>query len=142
MEHDPALVTLLRYFDALERYDVDEALSYFSDKCEYNHPPYSWAHPGHDDDLEWHCARGHDELRALWAIRGPFEAKHHVTAFARNGDVCFNEAYASLEDNDQYASWVSVFTVDDDDKIVKYLSYTNMPRLPILGSESPIILGD
>ena len=82
-----------------------------------------------------------DELRVLWALRWSFEDRHHVTAFARNGDICFNEAYASLGDNDRYASWVSIFTVDSDSKIVKYLSYTNMPRLPILGSDAPLTLG-
>jgi limonene-1,2-epoxide hydrolase len=133
-DQDPALANLLAYFDALERMDFDTAEQSFSADCEYHHPPYSVGHQGHEDDLDWHVARGHDELRALWEFRGPHAPTHHVTAFARNGNVCFNEAYADLHGDSTFATWVSVFTVDGEDKIVKYLSYQNLPALPVIGS--------
>jgi len=140
---DPALENLLRYFDALERYDVDEALTYFTEDVIYHHPPYGEAgHPGHenDDPNMWHRAVGREELRKLWEFRGEYDAKHHVTAFARTGDLCFNEAFASLNGNENLASWISVFRVDDSGRIAEYQSYLQLPRRPILGSETPITL--
>lgn len=144
---DPALVTLLRYYDALERWDFEQGLSCFSDPCEYRHPPFAY---GGSDDTEWTeastgfvLARTRDELRGIWeAMRaaGLVDPHFEITGFARNGDVCFCEGFGGTSENPRTASWVAIFTVDDDHRITKYLPYRNVPPLPILGGERSFTL--
>jgi hypothetical protein len=139
---DPALANLLGYFEALERFDIEQAASYFTEDVIYHHPPFRFSDYDESEEGGWHKAVGREALLRLWRRRGPQDAQHHVTAFARNGDMCFNEAWGTLEGNDQYVSFVSVFRVADDDRIAEYLSYTNHPRLPTLGATVPLRLAD
>jgi ketosteroid isomerase-like protein len=138
---DPALSSLLRYFAALERYDLDAAAACFAEDAVYHHPPYRF--PGHEEDAtQWHRAVGRENIKRLWEFRGPQDSVHHVTGFARNGNLCFNEGWSAHGGNTEAVSYVSVFRVSDDGLIAEYQTYTHFPRRPLLGAETPITLAE
>jgi hypothetical protein len=138
---DPALSTLLRYFEAVEQFDLDSLVQCFTEDGIYHHPSYR-GFPGHEDDDPdgWHQAVGRSELKDLFQMRGRQDAKHHVTAFAREGDICFNEGYAIVNGDPNYVSFVAIFRVNDAGLIREYQAYSHRPRRPLLGSDTPIRL--
>lgn len=144
---DPALTTLLRYYDALERWDIEQGLSCFSEPCEYRHPPFAF---GGEKPNQWTepstgfvLARTHDDLRGIWELMrssGLDEPMFAITAFARSGPLCFCEGYGGLRGREPSVTWLATFTVDADNRIVKYLPYRNIPPLPLLGADEPLTL--
>jgi hypothetical protein len=81
---------------------------------------------------------GRSELEDLFRVRGPQDAKHYVTAFARDGNLCFNEGYAEVNGDPNYVSFATIFRVDDAGLIREYQAYTHRPRRPLLGGDTPI----
>jgi len=136
---DPALANLLRYFDALDRFDIDGCLACFTDGVIYHHPPYGNLIPERKGD-GWHMASGQAELRKLLEFRGPQPEKHYVTAFARDGNTCFNEGFAERQENRNAASWLTIFKVDGRGLISEYHPYSCVPGRKLLGNAVPFAL--
>lgn len=139
---DPALLNLLRYFGALEACDFEGALECFTDDVVYQHPPYGVAgHPGHegDDPVAWNEARGKTELRRMFQFRGTHPGfTHHITTFARTGDVCFHQGFARTDGVRNEMTWVSVSRVNSEGLIAEYQPYIWRASRPIIGSDTPI----
>jgi hypothetical protein len=126
----------MAYLGALERYDLETALSCFSPNVEYHHHPFAQVHEGLEDDTEWHLANGLDELRALFELRGPDPIPHVITGFARKGELCFSEGYVpGAEGGAPKATWISIWTVDSQDRMLKYHQYIQWPSVTIVGNE-------
>ena len=134
---DPAFQNYLRYLGALEKFDLGAALSCFSPDVEYSHHPFSQVHEGLEEDTEWRLARGHDALRALFEYRGPDPILHRATGFARSGRLCFAEGYTPADDGGPKpkVTWISIWTVDAQDRIVKYHQYIQWPSVLVVGAE-------
>jgi hypothetical protein len=133
---DGALQTYIRYFRALEHFDVPTVLACFSPEVEYHHHPFSQVHEGFEDDTEWHVVRGHDELRKLLEFRGPDPIAHHISAFARTGNICCAEGFTPGEPGQPpIVTWISLWTADDEDRIVKYTAYIQWPAVPLIGAD-------
>jgi ketosteroid isomerase-like protein len=133
---DGGLKSYIKYFNSLEIFDIPAGLACFSEDVEYWRPPLSdLPDGGFEEDNEWHCVRGHDELRALWEVRGPQPgALHSVSGFARQGNLCFGEGF--IPGDPSPASWISVWTVDENDLIKRYTSYVQVPAIPRMGSDN------
>jgi ketosteroid isomerase-like protein len=133
---DRALQMNMSYLGALERYDLDAALACFSPDVEYHHHPFSQVHEGLKEDTEWHLVRGYDELRALFEFRGPDPILHRITGFARSGNLCFAEGYVPGDEGPQpKVTWISIWTVDDQDRMLKYHQYIQWPSVTVVGSD-------
>jgi hypothetical protein len=128
---NPALANLLQYFAALERFDLPAAVDCFTSRVEYHHPPYPKVGSGgaHAEGEKSHAVLGRSALTELWEGRGVQSIGHHVTAFARDGNLCFAEGWSPEVD----ASWVSVFSVDESGRIDRYVPYSSSPAFPRLG---------
>ena len=135
---DGAFQNLVRYFHALEVYDIDAGLSCFSPNVEYWHHPFNEVHEGFEDDDKWHCARGHGELRKLWEFRGPEpQAIHHLSGFARNGNLCFCEGFTpGAPGEPPVVTWISAWTVDPQNIIERYTAYIQWPSVALIGDEN------
>ena len=141
---DGALYTYIRYFGALERADWDAAVACFNPNLEYHHHPFSEVHEGHEDDTEWHTVFGSADLRRFFEeSRGADPIPHHVTAFARTGDVCMAEGYVpgSKGRENPISSWVSLWTVDEQDRIVRYHHYLQWPAITLIGQDDIVCKG-
>jgi ketosteroid isomerase-like protein len=141
---DPALEVYVRYFGALERSDWDTAMACFSPDVEYHHHPFSQVHEGHEGDTEWHTINGNDNLRAFFEnTRGDDPIPHIVTAFARTGDVCLSEGYVPGDKGREnpVTTWVSLWTVDDQNRIVRYHHYIQWPAIAIIGVDDIVCKG-
>lgn len=143
---DPALDTLCRYYEALALGDVEQGLECFTDPCEYRHPPFAY---GGELPNKWTeevtgfvLGRTHEDLRGIWELMwsSGLESPYFVvTAFARNGDLCFCEGCGGLgvprqpDEGAHTVTWLTAFTVDKDARIEKYMPYRSIPPLPLLG---------
>lgn len=144
---DPALDTLHRYYEALARKDVGRGLACFADPCEYRHPPFAYGgelpNRWTEEGTGFVLGRNHDDLRGIWELMwssGLENPYFVVTGFARSGELCFSEGYGGLGQPREpgagahTVTWLAGFTVDDDNRIVKYLPYRSIPPLPLLGA--------
>lgn len=131
---DPALRNLLQYFEELERDDLDATVMCFTEDCVYHHPSYKGLFAGHEEDSdEWHRTVGRDELKALFELRGKQTVRHHVTAFARSGDLCFYELLAE-KDGEPFSTTLAIFRVDETGRIAEYSPYPQLPPRELVGA--------
>ena len=134
---DGALKTYIKYFNALEVFDLDAGIACFSRDVEYWRPPLNELGEDFKDDVNWHQIRGHEELRGIWEMRGPQpQAVHHLSGFARNGNLCFCEGFTPGDPGKPpLLSWVSVWEVDANDLIKRYMAYGQAPLVTLIGTE-------
>ena len=130
---DPALANLLDYFDALGRADFETAVGCFSEDGEYYHPDYGTAFPDRvsDGSGEAHFVKGRAGLLELLQLRGAQPTQHFVTAFARTGNHCFSEGHFTFA-GEPRGSWVLSFSVDDHNRLRRYIPYSAIPPQPLV----------
>jgi ketosteroid isomerase-like protein len=110
-----------RYLEALERFDLEEVSSCFTEDAFYSHPPYS----PEDNGGRRHEARGRTELVALFQRRGRRAVKHEITHGAIEGSSGFVEGV--FTSGDVHGSFVSSVTLTEDGRIRSYAAYSSIP---------------
>ncbi len=127
LRRDPDLGTrelidvVSRYFGALERFDLKEAASCFTENVFYSHPPYS----SDDNGGLRHEVRGHSDLIALFERRGPRAMTHEILHGAIEGRSGFVRGIFTSKDRS--GSFVSSVELAEDGRIESYVAYSSIP---------------
>jgi ketosteroid isomerase-like protein len=103
-----------RYFDAIDRGDVEATTSAFAADATYIRP--SLDSPGALD-----VARGREQLRAYFEQRGKKPFRHIVESCVVDGPECFVEGEAR-QDGKAIASFLVHATLDEDGLITRYFA--------------------
>jgi ketosteroid isomerase-like protein len=101
------------YYRVLDAGDVDATLACFTDDAVYVRPRLDG--PG----LEF--VRGRDELTAFFTARGKKPYRHFVHAQAADGDRCFVEGTAGMEDEPPTHVFLAAATLEDG-RISRYFA--------------------
>lgn len=112
---------LIRYLEALERFDIEAAAACFTEDVEYSHAPFR-----HLGDTGRRVARGRAELLKLFQIRGPRSIKHDYDVAAANGNRCFVSGFV-FDGDVVEASFISDFELSPDGLIASYVGYSTAP---------------
>ena len=116
------LTTSMRqYLEALDRFDVEEALDAFADDVFYSHPGHASA-----GDFQRQEVKGRAALRQTFVERGPRPVRHRITRLIADDGTVFVSGYVEL-DGTTMASFVSMGELDDDGRIRHYESYASSP---------------
>ena len=108
-----------RYFDAIDRGDVDATTDAFAADALYIRP--SLEVPGALD-----VVRGHDELRRFFRERGKKPFHHVVRSCVIEGQECFVDGVA-LQDGAEIASFLAHVAFDADGRITRYFALMGGP---------------
>jgi ketosteroid isomerase-like protein len=103
-----------RYFRAIDAGDVEATTAAFADDALYIRP--SLEVPGTLETI-----RGRHELRAFFTRRGQLPFRHEVRAVAVDGNDCFVEGAAYVEDRPTN-TFLAHVTLDDDGLIKRYFA--------------------
>jgi ketosteroid isomerase-like protein len=115
-----------RYFEAIDRGDVDATTAAFADDALYIRPSLQVA-----GALE--VARGRDELREFFRNRGKQPFRHEVRACVADGRDCFVEGVA-LADEAPFRSFLVHAMLDDDGLITRYFALMGDVPADVAGS--------
>ena len=113
-----------RYFDALQRFDLDEVVMCFTEDVFYSHPSYD------KDGGQREEARGRDGIAAMLRIRrGDRPTVQEIHYCVSEGDVAFLEgtAYDRHDPMIVVASWVSSVPVASNGLFRSYANYVSSP---------------
>ena len=115
--HD-ARAALDTYLAHLEEGDFARAAGCFAGDALYSHPPYDAT--GDRVDVV-----GRDALRALFERRGRQPWRHRTIVAIQSGSHCLVEG-----DVEGLGSFISSLSLDEDGRILRYVSFYTEPGLP------------
>ena len=113
-----------RYFEALQRFDLDEVVRCFAEDAFYSHPSYD------EDGGQREEARGRDGIAAMLRIRrGDRPTVQEIHNCINEGDIAFLEgtAYDRHDPMTVMASWVSSVRVASNGLFKSYANYVSSP---------------
>jgi hypothetical protein len=113
-----------RYFDALQRFDLDEVVMCFTEDAFYSHPSYDYEGGQREE------ARGRDGIAAMLRIRrGDRPTVQEIHECVIEGDVAFLEgtAYDRHDPKTVMASWVSSVRIASNGLFKCYSNYVSSP---------------
>lgn len=115
---------VLRYFDAMSRYEPEAAAACFTEEGRYSHPPYPGGIGGGFDrgPNERVEVQGRENILELLRARGDRKVKYDITSCLSDGNVTLVEGYAVSADQGSGA-FVASLRISPDGLIERYTPY-------------------